>query len=146
VDAADKGRSTSGDALIASFSSGSRYFLIDGVSVPQLQTKTTKLTRRGIRHRTVYKCRLCLKAFQKPSQLVRHIRVHTGEKPYKVSQPRSQPRSQQLSNELGLTMAQARPSFYLNASFGIAVLNSNSDKPLKRPDLAYNIFLLLQNN
>lgn len=33
----------------------------------------------------MYKCTICLKNFQKPSQLMRHIRVHTGEKPFKVN-------------------------------------------------------------
>lgn len=44
-----------------------------------------KQTKRGTKHKTMYKCTICLKSFQKPSQLMRHIRVHTGEKPFKVS-------------------------------------------------------------
>jgi len=43
-----------------------------------------KQTKRGTKHKTMYKCTICLKSFQKPSQLMRHIRVHTGEKPFKV--------------------------------------------------------------
>jgi len=50
----------------------------------QLQTKIMKQTKRGTKHKTMYKCTICLKSFQKPSQLMRHIRVHTGEKPFKV--------------------------------------------------------------
>lgn len=52
---------------------------------PQLQTKIVKQTKRGTKHKTMYKCTICLKNFQKPSQLMRHIRVHTGEKPFKVN-------------------------------------------------------------
>lgn len=44
-----------------------------------------KQTKRGAKHKTMYKCTICLKSFQKPSQLMRHIRVHTGEKPFKVT-------------------------------------------------------------
>lgn len=51
----------------------------------QLQTKIVKQTKRGTKHKTMYKCTICLKIFQKPSQLMRHIRVHTGEKPFKVN-------------------------------------------------------------
>lgn len=32
-----------------------------------------------------YICSYCSKEFKKPSDLIRHIRVHTKEKPYKVS-------------------------------------------------------------
>lgn len=32
-----------------------------------------------------YICNSCAKEFKKPSDLIRHIRVHTKEKPYKVS-------------------------------------------------------------
>lgn len=32
-----------------------------------------------------YICNYCSKEFKKPSDLIRHIRVHTKEKPYKVS-------------------------------------------------------------
>lgn len=43
-----------------------------------------KQTKRGPKHKTLHKCRICLKIFQKPSQLMRHIRVHTGERPFVV--------------------------------------------------------------
>ena len=31
----------------------------------------------------VHRCNICPRSFKKPSDLVRHIRTHTGEKPYK---------------------------------------------------------------
>ena len=33
-----------------------------------------------------HQCMYCAKEFKKPSDLVRHIRIHTHEKPYKCSQ------------------------------------------------------------
>lgn len=43
-----------------------------------------------VKQRTVgdirwYICSYCAKEFKKPSDLIRHIRIHTQEKPYKVS-------------------------------------------------------------
>lgn len=58
--------------------------LILSYNLKQLQTKIVKQTKRGARHKTMYKCKICFKTFQKPSQLMRHIRVHTGDKPFKV--------------------------------------------------------------
>ena len=47
----------------------------------ELLKKRTKINPRDGRH----ECRYCLKTFFKPSQLERHIRIHTGEKPFKCS-------------------------------------------------------------
>lgn len=39
--------------------------------------KSTKIDRK-------HKCNICSKAFQKLSQIERHMRVHSGEKPFVV--------------------------------------------------------------
>ena len=55
---------------------------------PSFQVKTSLQHRKHKRHfdRSVFshKCDICHKQFQKPSQLLRHTRIHTGEKPYEV--------------------------------------------------------------
>lgn len=49
-------------------------------------TLSAKVYKRAVRKGlTMHTCDICLKCFQKPSQLIRHRRIHTGEKPFKVS-------------------------------------------------------------
>lgn len=48
-------------------------------------TLSAKVYKRAVRRGlTLHTCDICLKCFQKPSQLIRHRRIHTGEKPFKV--------------------------------------------------------------
>lgn len=47
-------------------------------------TLSAKVYKRAVRRGlTMHTCDICLKCFQKPSQLIRHRRIHTGEKPFK---------------------------------------------------------------
>ena len=35
--------------------------------------------------KVLYRCQYCPKVFMKSSDIIRHVRTHTGEKPYKCS-------------------------------------------------------------
>lgn len=50
----------------------------------KIKAMTKVRKRRIVCRKFDNQCKYCDKSFQKPSQLVRHERIHTGEKPFKV--------------------------------------------------------------
>ncbi|KAJ8683054.1 hypothetical protein QAD02_018846 [Eretmocerus hayati] len=52
-------------------------------SVDKAKGRRIKLKQRFINKYRFYECNYCNKKFRKPSDLVRHIRIHTLERPYK---------------------------------------------------------------
>lgn len=51
-------------------------------SVICLCFQTTEVFIRSDEPKFPHECAHCNKSFKKPSDLVRHVRIHTGEKPY----------------------------------------------------------------
>ncbi|CAG2053260.1 unnamed protein product [Timema podura] len=43
------------------------------------------IRQRKVGNMRWHQCSYCMKEFKKPSDLVRHIRIHTNEKPFKVN-------------------------------------------------------------
>ena len=48
------------------------------------RTSETKeeVLKKAVSTKHAHSCEICTKSFKKPSDLVRHMRIHTGEKPY----------------------------------------------------------------
>ena len=64
-------------------------FMIDSILSSNKQTEknvslqvinSNKIEKNN--HRRTQQCSYCMKSFDRPSLLIRHIRTHTGEKPY----------------------------------------------------------------
>lgn len=49
-----------------------------------LQVPSRKKPRKTSNNERKHQCIICNKSFQKQSQIERHMRVHSGEKPYVV--------------------------------------------------------------
>lgn len=52
--------------------------------MPLIVCRHTTMKQRQIGNFKWHQCTYCGKEFKKPSDLVRHTRIHTQEKPYKV--------------------------------------------------------------
>ena len=58
---------------------------LDHLKLKTLLKKKQKKKKRNDKKSFRNVCQFCSKSFKKPSQCLRHERIHTGEKPFKVS-------------------------------------------------------------
>ncbi|XP_076167161.1 uncharacterized protein LOC143146603 isoform X2 [Ptiloglossa arizonensis] len=72
------------DIVIDPDSTVSERVLLDTVAEKEVMDRVKNvLTEKKIRKEYTNKCKYCPKTFRKPSDLIRHVRTHTGERPYK---------------------------------------------------------------
>ncbi|XP_076290481.1 uncharacterized protein LOC143213960 isoform X2 [Lasioglossum baleicum] len=72
------------DVTIDSDSTVSERVLLDTVAEREVMDRVQHVaTEKKEQKEYTNKCKYCPKTFRKPSDLVRHVRTHTGERPYK---------------------------------------------------------------
>ncbi|XP_043265068.1 zinc finger protein 236-like [Colletes gigas] len=72
------------DIVIEPDSTVSERVLLDTVAEKEVMDRLKNvLMEKKVRKEYTNKCKYCPKTFRKPSDLIRHVRTHTGERPYK---------------------------------------------------------------
>nr|XP_033206407.1 zinc finger protein 91-like isoform X1 [Bombus vancouverensis nearcticus] len=69
--------------MIEPDSAVSEKVLLDTVAEKEVMDQVEILLEKKERKEYTNKCKYCPKTFRKPSDLIRHVRTHTGERPYK---------------------------------------------------------------